>query len=70
VQVQVSSLSGRHSADIRLYNALGQEVLTQQQPLTSADKATLDVHNLPAGLYSLRVTVNGVRYTSRVAVQL
>ncbi|WP_022823280.1 endonuclease [Hymenobacter norwichensis] len=69
VQVQVPGLVGRHSADIRLYNALGQEVLSQQQPLTGADTATLDVRNLSTGLYSLRVTVNGVRYTSRVAVQ-
>jgi endonuclease I len=69
VQVQVLNLTGRHAADIRLYNALGQVVRKRQQQLTGTDTATLDVQNLPAGLYSVRVTVDGVRYTSRVAVQ-
>ncbi|UOG76366.1 endonuclease [Hymenobacter tibetensis] len=69
VQVQVSGLRGRHSASINLYNALGQLVLAQTQPLTGAETATLDVQKLPAGLYSVRVTVDGTRYTSRVAVK-
>jgi len=69
VQVQVLNLTGRHTAAIQLYNALGQLVLTKTQPLTGVDTATLDVQQLPAGLYSVRVTVDGVRYTSRVAVQ-
>ncbi|QNH61151.1 endonuclease [Hymenobacter sediminicola] len=70
VRVQVPGLQGRHGADIQLYNALGQQVLRQEHLLTGADAATLDVHALPAGLYSVRVVVDGVRYTSRVAVKL
>jgi hypothetical protein len=69
VQVHVPGLRGRHAADIRLYNALGQQVLRQERTLTGADAATLDVQTLPTGLYSVRVVVDGVRYTSRVAVK-
>jgi hypothetical protein len=69
VQVQVPGLRGQHPADIRLYSALGQLVLTQDRKLTGADTAILDVQQLPAGLYSVQVTVDGVRYTSRVAVK-
>ncbi|SHI95201.1 Por secretion system C-terminal sorting domain-containing protein [Hymenobacter daecheongensis DSM 21074] len=68
-QVRVPGLRGRHEAEIGLYNALGQQVLTQRQPLGGAEAATLRVQQLPAGLYSVRVTVDGVRYTSRVVVQ-
>ncbi|SHK87034.1 endonuclease [Hymenobacter psychrotolerans] len=70
VQVQVPGLRGRFDADIQLYNALGQQVLRQERTLSGADAAKLDVQQLPAGLYSVRVVVNGVRYTSRVAVKL
>lgn len=69
VQVQVPGLRGQHTADIRLYSALGQLVLTQARKITGADTATLDVQQLPAGLYSVQVTVDGIRYTSRVAVK-
>ncbi|GAA3953579.1 endonuclease [Hymenobacter algoricola] len=68
-QVRVPGLRGRHTAEIGLYNALGQQVLMLTQPLSGADAATLNVAALPAGLYSVRVTVDGVRYTSRVAVR-
>ncbi|WBA42303.1 endonuclease [Hymenobacter canadensis] len=69
VQVQIAGLRGRHAADIRLYNALGQQVLLQERTISGADATLLDVQNLPAGLYSVRVVVDGVRYTSRVAVK-
>ncbi|AII50726.1 endonuclease [Hymenobacter sp. APR13] len=69
VQVQVAGLRGRHAADIRLYNALGQQVLLQERTISGADATLIDVQNLPAGLYSVRVVVDGVRYTSRIAVK-
>lgn len=69
VQVQIAGLRGRHAADIRLYNALGQQVLLQERTISGADATLVDVQNLPAGLYSVRVVVDGVRYTSRVAVK-
>jgi len=68
-QVRVPGLHGRHAAEIALYNALGQQVLTASQLLSGAESATLNVHSLPAGLYSVRVIVDGVRYTSRLAVR-
>ncbi|MBC6698177.1 endonuclease [Hymenobacter puniceus] len=69
VQVQIAGLRGRHAADIRLYNALGQQVLLQERTISGADATLIEVQNLPAGLYSVRVVVDGVRYTSRVAVK-
>ncbi|HEX8425244.1 endonuclease [Hymenobacter sp.] len=68
VQVKIPGLRGQHSADIRLYNALGQLVLAQARQLTGADTATLNVQKLPTGLYSVRVTVDGARYTSRLVI--
>ncbi|MCC2548615.1 endonuclease [Hymenobacter sp. BT175] len=69
VQVRIPGLSGRHQASIVLFNALGQQVREVSQPLTGADAATVSLQHLSAGLYSVRVTVDGVRYTSRVAVR-
>jgi endonuclease I len=69
VQVQVVGLRGRHAAEIRLYNALGQQVLLQERTISGADAPLLDVQSLPTGLYSVQVVVDGVRYTSRVAVK-
>lgn len=69
VQLRLPELRGRHTATIRLYNALGQQVLRQTQPVGGAELATLDVRSLATGLYTVEVAVEGVRYTSRVAVQ-
>ena len=69
LQLQVTGLRGRHTADIRLYNTLGQQVLQQERTLSGADAVTLDLRALPAGLYSVRVVVADVRYTSRVDVK-
>ena len=69
LQLQITGLRGRHTADIRLYNTLGQQVLQQERTLSGADAVTLDLQALPAGLYSVRVVVADVRYTSRVDVK-
>ncbi len=69
VQVRVPQLRGRQSASISLYNMLGQQVFHRTQLLTATDAATLDLQTAANGLYLIRVTVDGVRYTSRVVVQ-
>ncbi|WP_045687757.1 endonuclease [Hymenobacter sp. AT01-02] len=69
VQIRLPELRGRHTAIISLYNALGQEVFTTTRTLGANDPATVAVQNVATGLYSVRVTVDGTRYTSRVAVQ-
>ncbi|MCA8829397.1 endonuclease [Hymenobacter pini] len=69
VQIRLPELRGRHEASISLFNALGQEVLHRTQQVSSLDAGTLPVHTLSNGLYTVRVTVDGVRYSSRVAVQ-
>ncbi|MBT9393816.1 endonuclease [Hymenobacter sp. NST-14] len=69
LQVRLPGLRGRQTAVISLCNALGQEVLRSTQALTGPQAATLPVESLASGLYFVRVTAEGVRYTSRVAVQ-
>ncbi|MBT2557161.1 endonuclease [Hymenobacter sp. ISL-91] len=69
LQLRLPQLKGRQAAAISLYNMLGQQVLSHRQPLSAAEVATLDVQPLAEGLYLLRVTANGVTYTSRVEVR-
>ncbi|MFD2785243.1 endonuclease [Hymenobacter rubripertinctus] len=69
LQVRLPGLRGRQTAVISLCNALGQEVLHYTQTLTATEAATLDVQAVTSGLYFVRVTAAGVRYTSRVAIQ-
>jgi endonuclease I len=69
VQLRLPALSGRHAARIGLYDALGRAVLSTERNLNGAEAATLALPALPAGLYSVRVTVAGVQYTARLAVQ-
>lgn len=69
VQVRLPELRGRHEATISFYNALGQEVLRRTQPITAAQATPISVQVLANGLYTVRATVDGVRYSSRVAVQ-
>ncbi|GAB3841305.1 endonuclease [Hymenobacter jeollabukensis] len=69
VQLRLPGLSGRQAARIGLYDALGREVLTTTRTLSGADVTTLALPALPAGLYSVRVTVAGVQYAARLAVQ-
>ena len=69
LQVRLPQLKGRQAAAISVYNMLGQQVLSRSQPLSAAEVATLDVQPLAEGLYLLRVTANGVTYTSRVEVR-
>ncbi|OON67197.1 endonuclease [Hymenobacter sp. CRA2] len=69
VQVRLPGLSGTHTATVGLYDGLGRQVLSTQRTLRGAEATNLSLPTLPAGLYSLRVTVNGVQHTARVAVQ-
>ncbi|WP_044001442.1 endonuclease [Hymenobacter swuensis] len=69
VQVRLPELRGRHEATISFYNALGQEVLRRTQLVTAAEATPVSVQALANGLYTVRVTLDGVRYSSRVAVQ-
>ncbi|WP_170061805.1 endonuclease [Hymenobacter chitinivorans] len=69
LHVRLPEGSTRAAATISLLNALGQQVLTRQQTLGGATEATLDVRTLPAGLYTVRVALDGTTYTSRVVVQ-
>ncbi|RTQ44887.1 T9SS type A sorting domain-containing protein [Hymenobacter gummosus] len=69
VQLRLPGLTGRHAASIGLYDALGREVLRTERSLSGAEPTALALPALPAGLYSVRVTVAGVQYTARLAVQ-
>jgi endonuclease I len=69
MQLRLPALTGRHSAQIGLYDALGREVLRTERSLNGAEATALNLPTLPAGLYTLRVTVAGTQYAARVAVQ-
>ncbi|WP_426490963.1 endonuclease [Hymenobacter sp. 102] len=69
VQVRLPELRGRHEAAISLFNALGQEVFHHTQSVSALDAGSIPVQTLSNGLYTVRVTVDGVRYSRRVAVQ-
>lgn len=68
VQVRLPGLLARQTATIELYNNTGQLVLTQQTDLNATAATAVSVQQLPAGLYSVRVTVGGAAYRSRVVV--
>ncbi|MBD2723140.1 FG-GAP-like repeat-containing protein [Hymenobacter armeniacus] len=55
VQVQVPGL-GRQAASVRVYNALGQLVYQQEVPAANAGSTTLNLPQLAAGTYLLRLT--------------
>ncbi|WP_460578017.1 endonuclease [Hymenobacter coalescens] len=67
--LRLPGLSGRRAASIGLYDGLGRQVLRTQRTLNGAEAAALTLPVLPAGLYTVRVTVDGVQYSARVAVQ-
>ncbi|RSK44071.1 endonuclease [Hymenobacter rigui] len=69
VQVRLSELRGRHTAIISFYNALGQEVLHREVAVSAAEAIPVAVETLSNGLYTVRATVDGIRYSRRVAVQ-
>ncbi|WP_375378256.1 Calx-beta domain-containing protein [Hymenobacter cellulosilyticus] len=69
LHVRLPEAAARTQASITVFNALGQQVLTRQQPLGGSTEATLDVRTLPAGLYTVRVALDGKVYTSRAVVQ-
>ncbi|MBX0290484.1 endonuclease [Hymenobacter sp. HSC-4F20] len=69
VYLRLPQVRGQQKATIALYNALGQRVLSRTHLVSATETTTLDVHSLAQGLYSVRVEVDGVRYTSRVVVQ-
>ncbi|WP_167856810.1 endonuclease [Hymenobacter aquaticus] len=70
LHVRLPELTARTQATISVFNALGQQVLTQQHTLGgTASEATLNVQSLPAGLYTVRVATGNAFYTSRAVVQ-
>ena len=67
--LRLPNLRGSQLAVISLCNALGQEVRQYTRTLTATEAATIDLRQVAGGLYFVRVTAGGVRYTSRVAIQ-
>ena len=60
VPLELRKLAGQ--APLRLYNALGQLVLEQPCRLAATGELTVDVANMPAGIYTLRLLLaDGVK---------
>ena len=57
-----------NQAQATLYNALGQQVLTQTLP-SKATEHILSTFGLPAGVYTLRVTVSTEVFTQKVVLE-
>ncbi len=59
------NLVGDEKANIQLFNLVGQQVYNE----TATHTATINVSNLNAGVYMLKVSQNGKVYTSKVIVK-
>ncbi|MBO4504763.1 MAG: T9SS type A sorting domain-containing protein [Bacteroidales bacterium] len=59
------NLAGSEKANIELFNLVGQRVYNS----TATEKAEVNVSNLRAGIYMLKVSQNGKVYTSKVVVK-
>ena len=69
VQLSGAGISGAASLD--LYNALGQRVRSQPLQLAAgrANQAEVATQNLATGVYTLRITGNGLSVTRRVVIE-
>jgi hypothetical protein len=57
---------------LRLFNNMGQQVLTRSLPATAgrAVETEVDVHGLAPGIYNLRLDVAGTPITRKVVARL
>jgi len=68
--LQVPAVPGATTATATLYNMLGQSVREITLPLSAAGgRTTVDVHELPTGVYVLRVQVGGTTLTKQLLVE-
>ena len=69
--LQVPALPGVKTVSLQLVNALGQVVQARSLPLPATGLDTrLDLHGLPTGVYSLRLTAAGIApITKRLTVE-
>ncbi|MBH8557767.1 pectinesterase family protein [Hymenobacter negativus] len=68
---QLSGAAAQQPITLRLFNNVGQQVLTRNMPATSgrAVETEVDVHSLAPGIYSLRLEVAGTPITRKVVVE-
>ena len=59
------TLAGDEAATVQLFNLVGQQVYSE----TAVNSASINVANLKAGVYMLKVSQNGKVYTSKVVVK-
>ena len=71
LRVQLSGPGPTCTAELSLYNALGQRVRTQPLPLGAgrANEALVDTQNLATGVYTLRLAGPGLSVTRRVIIE-
>lgn len=56
------NLTNFEQADIALFNTSGQELISKR----ITDNSSIDIQNLPNGIYYLQVNINGKRYLEKV----
>ncbi|HEX8656492.1 MAG TPA: T9SS type A sorting domain-containing protein [Hymenobacter sp.] len=66
-QLHITTDASAHPLSLELLDGLGRRV--RYQPVSTAAEQTLDVANLPAGMYLLRVSYEAGIVTRRLAVQ-
>ncbi|MBO3273336.1 Ig-like domain-containing protein [Hymenobacter defluvii] len=69
VTLQVPAVAGASTATATLYTMLGQPVRATTLPLSAVGgRTTLDVHELPTGMYVVRVQVGGTTLTKQLLI--
>ncbi|WP_294736586.1 T9SS type A sorting domain-containing protein [uncultured Flavobacterium sp.] len=65
-QLFINASNAYESADVAIYNTLGQEVFNASQAFNGSNQVALDVANLEAGIYIVKLKTNtGAVYTSK-----
>lgn len=65
-ELYINAPAGHESAQVIIYNTLGQEVYKTAQDFTGNNQLVLQVNNLEAGMYILKLkTKTGVAYSSK-----
>ncbi|MFC6224647.1 pectinesterase family protein [Hymenobacter artigasi] len=68
---QLSGAAAQQPVVLRLFNNIGQQVLTRSLPATAgrAVETEVDVHSLAPGIYNLRLDVAGTPITRKVVIE-
>jgi hypothetical protein len=69
VLLRLPSNSTARTASVTLLDMLGRTVRQRTAPISATEAMPIDLRNLPAGIYAVRVTCADAEYTGRVVVK-